>query len=71
MFIGLGLLFILMSFLPSIFLNYELMTGSWIKIPLPWIGELKLGSPLIFDIGVFFSVIGVTLMFVFSLTKKS
>jgi multicomponent Na+:H+ antiporter subunit B len=67
---GIGLFFILLSFLPSIFLSYELMTGSWIKIPLPLIGELKLGTPLVFDIGVFFSVIGVTLMFVFSLTKK-
>lgn len=71
LFIGIGLFFILLSFLPSIIFSYELMTGSWIKIPLPLIGELKLGSPLIFDIGVFFSVIGVTLMFVFSLTKKS
>jgi len=69
-FIGIGLFFILLSFLPGIFLNYELMTGSWVKVPLPLLGELKLGTPLVFDIGVFFSVIGVTLMFVFSLTKK-
>lgn len=67
---GLGLLFILLSFLPGIFAGNELMTGVWLKIPLPLLGELKLGSPLIFDIGVFFGVIGVTLLFVFSLTKK-
>ena len=67
---GLGLLFILLSFLPGIFSGNELMTGSWVKIPVPMMGDLKLGTPLLFDIGVFFGVIGVTLLFVFSLTKK-
>ncbi|WP_372950079.1 MnhB domain-containing protein [Mariniphaga sp.] len=65
-----GLFIILLSFLPSLFLGKTLMTGVWLKIPLPLLGELKLGSPFLFDIGVFFTVIGVTLMFVFSLTQK-
>jgi multicomponent Na+:H+ antiporter subunit B len=45
------------------------MKGIWIGIPLPVLGELKLGTPFLFDIGVFLAVIGVTLMFFFSLTK--
>ena len=46
------------------------MTGVWIKIPTP-VGEgIKLGTPFLFDIGVFLAVIGVTLMFIFSLTQK-
>jgi multicomponent Na+:H+ antiporter subunit B len=69
-FIAGGLFIILLSFLPSLFLGKTLMTGVWVKIPIPLIGELKLGSPFLFDIGVFFTVIGVTLLFVFSLTQK-
>lgn len=69
-FIAGGLFVILLSFLPSLLLGKTLMTGVWMKIPIPLLGELKLGSPFVFDIGVFFTVIGVTLMFVFSLTQK-
>jgi multicomponent Na+:H+ antiporter subunit B len=69
-FIAGGLFAILMSFVPSLVLGKTIMTGVWLSIPLPLVGELKLGSPFLFDIGVFFAVIGVTLMFVFSLTQK-
>jgi len=69
-FIAGGLFTILLSFAPSLILGNTIMTGVWLKIPLPLIGELKLGSPFLFDIGVFFTVIGVTVMFVFSLTQK-
>jgi multicomponent Na+:H+ antiporter subunit B len=69
-YIALGLLAILLSFLPSVLMNETLMTGVWGTLPLPFSEGLKLGSPFLFDIGVFFAVIGVTLMFVFSLTQK-
>lgn len=69
-FIAGGLFAILLSFVPSLVLGKTIMTGVWLKIPLPLEGELKLGSPFLFDIGVFFAVVGVTLMFVFSLTQK-
>jgi len=69
-FIAGGLFTILLSFAPSLILGNTIMTGIWLKIPLPLVGELKLGSPFLFDIGVFFTVIGVTVMFVFSLTQK-
>ena len=69
-FISGGLFTILLSFAPSLILGNTIMTGVWLKIPLPLVGELKLGSPFLFDIGVFFTVIGVTVMFVFSLTQK-
>ncbi|MDD4227181.1 MAG: MnhB domain-containing protein [Mariniphaga sp.] len=65
-----GLAAVLLSFLPSVVGGKELMTGMWISIPLP-VGEpFKLGTPFLFDTGVFFIVIGVTLVFVFSLTQK-
>jgi multicomponent Na+:H+ antiporter subunit B len=68
-YIASGLLAILLSVLPGLVQSGELMKGIWIGIPLPVLGELKLGTPFLFDIGVFLAVIGVTLMFFFSLTK--
>ena len=65
-----GLLMSLLSFVPSIIRKNALMTGEWLKISLPLFGDVKLGTPFIFDIGVFFTVIGVTLMFFFSLIRN-
>jgi multicomponent Na+:H+ antiporter subunit B len=68
-YIGLGLLLIFLSFIPSLLRNETLMTGVWTALP-DWTGGFKIGTPFLFDIGVFFTVIGVTLLFVFSLTQK-
>jgi len=65
-----GLLVIFLSVLPGLILSGQLMKGIWFSIPLPLLGDLKLGTPFLFDIGVFLAVIGVTLMFFFSLTKN-
>ena len=65
-----GLLVIFLSVLPGLILSGQLMKGIWFSIPLPLLGDLKLGTPFLFDIGVFLAVIGVTLMFLFSLTKN-
>lgn len=69
-YIGAGLFAIFLSFLPSLFVGKPIMTGLWVKIPFPVGESIKLGTPFLFDIGVFFAVIGVTLLFVFSLTQK-
>ncbi len=34
------------------------LTGIWVTFPAPGFGELKLGTPLLFDIGVYLVVIG-------------
>lgn len=68
-YIAIGLVIIVASFLPSIIAGEEFMKGLWFVISLPFDNELKLGTPLVFDIGVFFVVIGVTLLFLFSLQK--
>ncbi|MEX2446503.1 MAG: hydrogen gas-evolving membrane-bound hydrogenase subunit E [Dehalococcoidia bacterium] len=36
-----------------------LLTGQWATVPLPEGGELKVGTPLLFDFGVFLVVLGV------------
>lgn len=68
-FIGIGLVLIVVSTFPSMFSGSAFMTGVWTTIQLPLGGEIKLGTPLLFDTGVFFAVIGVTLMFLFSLKR--
>ena len=68
-YIATGLIIIVASFLPSIIAGEQFMKGLWLIISLPFGNELKLGTPLIFDIGVFFAVIGVTLLFLFSLKR--
>lgn len=70
-YIAMGLSMIFLSLLPGLILEDIFMTGVWFSIPMPIIGELKLGTPLLFDIGVFFAVIGVTLMFLFSLKRAN
>lgn len=69
-YIGIGLALILSSLLPSILLARNLMKGVWFKMKLPIFSEIKMGTPLVFDTGVFFVVIGVTLMLFFSLSIK-
>lgn len=68
-FIAFGLLLILISALPSLFQGASFMKGYWLQLTIPGFGELKLGTPLLFDTGVFFSVIGITRMFFFSLNR--
>lgn len=65
--IGFGLLVTLLSGLISIFIGYPFLTGLWSEVKIPALG--KVGTPLLFDIGVYLVVIGVTLMIIFSLAE--
>jgi multicomponent Na+:H+ antiporter subunit B len=66
-FLASGLSLMLLSMLPSILAGEALMQGMWISL-LPWEG-FKVGTPLLFDAGVFLAVIGVSMSFLFSLKK--
>lgn len=68
-FMALGLVLILASTLPALFDGASFMTGYWLRLAVPLYGELKLGTPLVFDIGVFFGVIGITRSFFFSIKR--
>ncbi len=65
-YLGIGLLTIIISLLPGALFSEPFMTGYWLEIPLPADQLLKLGTPLLFDTGVFFAVFGVTVTFLFS-----
>ncbi len=69
-YMGAGLACALMSFLPSIFSGAPLMKGTWLSLNSSIFGEIKLGTPLLFDLGVFLTVMGVTLLFLFILSIK-
>jgi multicomponent Na+:H+ antiporter subunit B len=68
-YIALGLSLILVSVIPGVLQDAEYMKGVWTTISLPFSVEVKMGTPLLFDIGVFFAVIGVSTMFLFSLKR--
>lgn len=59
--IGIGLLLILFAAITPVFFGKEMLTGLWIHSKIPVLGTLHLGTPLIFDTGVYFAVIGVIL----------
>ena len=64
-FIGSGLIIALVSGFFALPKNLPFMTGMWDKTPLPVVG--KLGTPLLFDVGVYFVVLGIVLLLVFTL----
>ncbi|WP_417746513.1 Na+/H+ antiporter subunit B [Rosistilla oblonga] len=68
--IGSGLLMSLSSGLLPLFLGHPFLTGMWTTITTTGFGKIHLGTPLLFDLGVFCVVTGVTLVFVFSLLEE-
>lgn len=75
--IGLGLLLATVSGLYSLVygaftgLSMAFMQGMWVSFEAPGIGEIKLGTPLFFDLGVYFTVLGVTLLMVLTLEEEA
>jgi multicomponent Na+:H+ antiporter subunit B len=67
-FVALGLLVALASGLPPLVAGRPYLTGSWLKLPLPVVG--KLGSPVVFDVGVYLVVVGVVLAILFALAEE-
>jgi multicomponent Na+:H+ antiporter subunit B len=46
------------------------MTGLWADLAIPGIGEIAVGTPVLFDLGVFLLVVGVALTILFPLTEE-
>lgn len=68
--IGAGLLFALGSALLSLFGGQPFMTGLWAKLPMTEESGLAIGTPVIFDIGVYLVVLGATMLIVTSLAEE-
>jgi multicomponent Na+:H+ antiporter subunit B len=65
--IGLGLLVALSSALAALIAGQPFMTGLWSEYAVPLLG--KVGTPLLFDTGVYLVVIGVALTIIFGLAE--
>ena len=67
--VGLGLLIAFGSmFVGPLFFQEPVMKGIWWDFEIPGIG--KLGTPFFFDLGVMFTVVGVTLAIIFTLADQ-
>ena len=68
--LGLGLLVALASGLLAVLRGRPFLTGLWGSLPLPGLGVVDVGTPLLFDVGVYLVVIGMTLTIVLSLAEE-
>ena len=68
--LGVGLLVALTSGLPAVFRGQAFLTAQWVEIPFAT-AAIAVGTPLVFDVGVFLAVIGVVLTIVFTLADVS
>lgn len=66
---GAGLLLAAGSGLPGLIIGKPFMTGLWPQLHVPGLGLVKLGTPLVFDIGVFLVVVGMVALIVTALTE--
>jgi len=65
--IGAGLLLALASGMVGLLAGEPFLTAYWVNLPLPGGGSAALGTPLLFDAGVFLDVIGLSLLIIFSM----
>jgi len=63
-----GLLISAVSGILPMLINRPLLTGIWYSQKVPVIG--KIGTPLLFDVGVYLVVVGVTLTIIFALMEE-
>jgi multicomponent Na+:H+ antiporter subunit B len=68
--IGAGLLLALGSGCLALFAGQPLMTGLWGQVSLPGFGAVYLGTPLVFDVGVFLVVVGIALSIILPLAEE-
>ncbi len=66
--IAAGLLVALVSTLPALLAGRDFMSGLWLEPQFPVIG--KVGTPLLFDAGVFLLVLGIAVKIIFSLAEE-
>jgi len=69
-FIAIGLLLALVSGLPALFMGDPFLTGRWLSGTVGAPGGFEVGTPLLFDVGVYIVVVGVTLAIVLTLAEE-
>jgi multicomponent Na+:H+ antiporter subunit B len=68
--IGIGLLIALSGGLLGPFQGLPFMTGLWTELSVPGIGPMKVGTPIIFDVGVYLVVVATAVLMVLLLLEE-
>lgn len=68
--IAYGLFAAVVSAMIALVLGKPFMKGLWVEFPVIGLGLIKVGTPLLFDIGVYLVVIGITVLFIFNLAEE-
>jgi multicomponent Na+:H+ antiporter subunit B len=68
-FIGVGLLAALASGVIGMLLGKPFLTGVWGYLDIPFLGKMEMGTPVLFDLGVYLAVVGVTLTTIFAMAE--
>jgi multisubunit Na+/H+ antiporter MnhB subunit len=69
-FIGAGLFLAALSGAAALFEGQPFLTGLWGALPLSAAAPVQVGTPLFFDLGVYLTVLGVTLTIVYALLEE-
>lgn len=67
--IGVGLLAAFASGVISLLNGKPFLTGIWVYVQAPGLGKIEVGTPALFDLGVYLVVMGVTLSIIFALEE--
>ncbi|HSE87302.1 MAG TPA: Na+/H+ antiporter subunit B [Candidatus Binatia bacterium] len=70
LFIAAGLLLAVLSGLMTLFTGEPFLTGQWVSWKIGESDSIDLGTPLLFDVGVYVVVIGVTLTIILTLAEE-
>lgn len=65
-----GFSFAFLSTLPSLFAGNPFFTGEWFSLNIPLIGKIDLGTPVLFDLGVYFTVWGMVVTIIFNVMEE-
>jgi multicomponent Na+:H+ antiporter subunit B len=70
MLIPTGLSIALVSGMISLFFGEPFMSGKWFRVFIPGLEQLDIGTPLVFDCGVYLLVLGVALTMILTLAEE-
>jgi monovalent cation:proton antiporter len=67
---GLGLLTSFATGVAPMLLGYPFLTSTFGHFHLPWLGDIEIASAFFFDLGVYFVVVGGTLLMTITLAEE-
>ncbi|MRG92148.1 Na+/H+ antiporter subunit B [Polyangium spumosum] len=68
---GLGLSTILLSGILGLLAGGAFLEGVWMAVPVPGLGLVDVGTPVLFDVGVYAAVMGMVLMIILMVAEMN